>query len=109
MVGFPSVAKEEMAGEDKSERGRLAHRGQKNGGERKKKKNAEENHGHHAKFLTVATVLALPSDPTRSFRPFKPLNCTADDCVDKRGTVLHAPSLCMGCLVSIFQFHCDWN
>lgn len=107
MVGFPSVAKEEMAGEDKSERGCLAHRGQKNGGE-KKKKNAEENHGHHAKFLTVATVLALPWDPTRSFRPFKPLNCTTD-CVDKRGTVLHIPSLCMGCLVSIFQFQCDWN
>lgn len=63
---FPSVAKEEMTGEDKSERERLAHRGKRTEGE---KKNAEENHGHHAKFLTVASSSLCPRIQRGLFGP----------------------------------------
>lgn len=88
-----------MAGEDKSERERLAHRGKRTEGEKKSRASCE--------ILDCRVLLALPSDPTRSFRPFKPLNCrqTTVSTNAKLCTLLS----CMGCLVSIFQFHCDWN
>lgn len=75
--------------------------------ERRGKKKRGGKSRASCEILDCRVLLALPSDPTRSFRPFKPLNC-------RQTTVSTNAELCtllscMGCLVSIFQFHCDWN